>query len=278
VTGAEAQAPYTLRSLQQMLGLGRTVILNLVAAGFVVPHRGARNEYRFTFQDVVLLRTAHQLRQAQIAPRRLLRSLRQLRERLPQQLPMSGLRIRAVGSSVAVKDGAAQWDAQSGQMLLDLEVMAGGGDTPVAFLQHPVHGTTATEWYDHALAAEAADPAAAEAAYRHAITLDPGLADAHANLGALLCEQRRWAEAVVVFEAGLQACPGVPLLHFNRGIALEELGRGDEALAAYEACLRADAGFADAHFNAARLLEQGGDARRALQHYAAYRRLQRSPR
>jgi tetratricopeptide (TPR) repeat protein len=270
-------APHTLRSLQQMLGLSRGVILNLVAAGFVVPSRGARNEYRFSFQDVVLLRTAHQLRQAQIAPRKLLRSLRQLRSRLPSELPMSGLRIRAVGSSVAVKDGHAQWEAQSGQWLLDLEVVGGRGDNTVTFLQHaapPTSTASAGDWYEQALTLEAADPAAAEAAYRRALALQPAHADAHANLGALLCEQRRWAEAAAVFDAGVAACPDVALLHFNRGIALEELGRGDEALAAYLACLRLDTGFADAHFNAARLLEQQGQPQRALKHYSAYRRLE----
>jgi tetratricopeptide (TPR) repeat protein len=272
-------APHTLRSLQQMLGLSRAVILNLVAAGFVVPTRGARNEYRFSFQDVVLLRTAHQLRQASIAPRKLLRSLRQLRSRLPHELPMSGLRIRAVGSDVAVKEGRAQWEAQSGQLLLDLEVVGGTGDNTVAFLQHPpgppapIPKATAAEWFEHALTLEASDPAAAESAYRRALVLQPTHADAHANLGALLCEQRRWAEAAVVFDAGVAACPEVALLHFNRGIALEELERGEEALAAYLACLRLDTGFADAHFNAARLLELQGQAQRALKHYSAYRRL-----
>ena len=35
--------------------------------GFVTPSRGKRREYRFSFQDVVLLRTAHSLQAAQIA-------------------------------------------------------------------------------------------------------------------------------------------------------------------------------------------------------------------
>jgi tetratricopeptide (TPR) repeat protein len=279
VTNGAPAAPHTLRSIQEMLGLSRKVILNLVAAGFVVPVRGARNEYRFSFQDVVLLRTAYQLRQAQIAPRKLLRSLRLLRARLPQELPMSGLRIRAVGSDVAVKDGHAQWEAQTGQMLLDLEVMAAGGST-VAFLEHATAaeapGTgTAAQWYDRAVSLEAADPRGAEAAYRRALDLRPGYADAYANLGALMCEQQRWSQAVTLFDEGIARCPRVALLHFNRGIALEESQRGDEALLSYLQCLRLEPGFADAHYNAARLLELKGQQQGALQHYSAYRRLQR---
>lgn len=279
--GAPA-APHTLRSIQEMLGLGRKVILNLVAAGFVVPVRGARNEYRFSFQDVVLLRTAYQLRQARIAPRKLLRSLRLLRSRLPQELPMSGLRIRAVGSDVTVKDGQAQWEAQTGQMLLDLEVTGAGGNT-VAFLQHaaPAAQTpaaaTAAQCYELAVSLEAADPHAAEAAYRRSLDLQPAYADAYANLGALMCEQQRWSEAVTLFDAAIVRCPVVALLHFNRGIALEESHRADEALKSYLKCLRLEPGFADAHYNAARLLELKGQQQGALQHYSAYRRLQRSP-
>ena len=283
MTDGAQTAPHTLRSIQEMLGLGRKVILNLVAAGFVVPVRGAHNEYRFSFQDVVLLRTAYQLRQAKIAPRKLLRSLRLLRSRLPQELPMSGLRIRAVGTDVAVKDGNAQWEALSGQMLLDLEVVGVGG-TAVAFLQHPAAApapasapttATAAEWYDRALGLEAADPRAAEAAYRRALDLRPGFADAYANLGALMCEQQRWGEAIALLDEGIGRCPDEALLHFNRGIALEELESNDEALASYLSCLRLEPGFADAHYNAARLLELKGQRQGALRHYSAYHRLQR---
>ena len=71
-TPADA-SPYTIRGIQEMLGLSRGVISGLIAAGFVTPTRGARNEYRFTFQDVVLLRTAHRLQAAQIPPRKILR-------------------------------------------------------------------------------------------------------------------------------------------------------------------------------------------------------------
>ena len=171
-----------------MLGLSRKVILNLVAAGFVVPVRGAHNEYRFSFQDVVLLRTAYQLRQAKIAPRKLLRSLRLLRSRLPQELPMSGLRIRAVGTDVAVKDGNAQWEAQSGTDAAGLEVMGVGGNAVAFSSTLPRLGFDPTIRHgrrvvDRALSLEAADPRAPEAA-----TACPGfatgLADGLCHLGA----------------------------------------------------------------------------------------------
>ena len=113
---------YTLREIQAMLGISRSAISSLMAAGFVSPSRGRHREYRFTFQDVVMLRTAHGLREAQIPGRKILRSLRRLRDTLPSELPLSGLRITAAGKELAVRTGDTQWQVDSGQLLLDFEV------------------------------------------------------------------------------------------------------------------------------------------------------------
>jgi tetratricopeptide (TPR) repeat protein len=294
VTVAQAphEAPYTLRQLQQMLGISQRVIAGLVREGFVTPARGPHNEYRFTFQDVVLMRTAHALQAADIPTRRILRSLRRLRETLPAELPLSGLRISAVGDRVAVRDGEARWEPESGQLVMDFEVAqaAGGGVT----LLGPAGARAAAEEASEALDAEAAheaqgvqalferaqawedeDPVQAEAAYRAIVELAPDHADAWLNLGAMMCDADRCDEAVAVYEAALRHCPDEALLCFNLAIALEDLGRVDEALTRYDDCLARDPEFADAHFNAARLHQQAGHPQRALRHFNAYRRLQK---
>lgn len=278
MTQTDHDAPYTLRSLEEMLGLSRSIILGLVGAGFVTPARGARNEYRFSFQDVVVLRTAHHLRAANIPPRRLLKSLRQLKARLPDEMPLSGLRIQAVGNDVAVRAGSAPWEAGSGQLLMDFEVAAAPLGA-VAFLSRVPEPDasapkTAAEWFDDGERFEKADPAAAEAAYREVLALMPDHVYAYVNLGALLTEQGRSAEASQLYERAQQSCPESPLLHFNAAIALEDQQRDAEALVQYERCLALDADLADAHYNAARLHEKLGHAQAALRHYSAYRRLQ----
>ncbi len=274
---SSTEAPYTLRNIEEMLGLGRSVVAGLIAAGFVSPGRGAHNEYRFTFQDVVLLRTAHRLRAAKVPPRRLMRSLKNLRAKLPPSLPLSGLRIQAVGSEVAVRERDAQWEVETGQLLMDFEVAADRGN--VAFIEHPqpapakVAALSAEEHFTRAVEGEAEDPARAERAYRHALDLDPHHTSAAVNLAALLCEAGRCAEAIEVCARALEATPDEPLLHFNLAIALEDAGRTAQALRSYERCLQLDPNLADAHFNAARLHERLGRKREALRHYSAYRRL-----
>lgn len=278
-----------------MLGLSRGVVTGLVAAGFVQPARGPRNAYRFTFQDVVLLRTAVELQGAQIGSRKILASLRKLRATLPAELPMSGLRITAVGNDVTVREGRSQWQADSGQLVMDFELAPVKGT--VAFLQRapahgarhapaaapapapahgvPVQGDEAAAAFSRGEALESSDRRGAEAAYREVLALDPAHAEAYLNLGALLCEGSRSAEAVALYDEALRHHPGEALLHFNRAIALEDQSRHADALASYNESLRLDPDLADAHYNAARLHEQRGDAKKAVRHFSAYRRLQR---
>ena len=290
---------YTLREIQAMLGISRSAISSLMAAGFVSPSRGQRREYRFTFQDVVMLRTAHGLREAQIPGRKILHSLRRLRDTLPSELPLSGLRITAAGKELAVRTGDTQWQVDSGQLLLDFEVRPAGASVSVLSKQQAPQGDAAVPapsrsgggdrksrkgvgtddgsfWFARGARLEGDDPVAAEAAYRKAIAAAPASADAYLNLGCLLGNAGRSDEAVSLYRAALRHCPAEALLHFNLAIALEDRGNATAALASYEKSLELSPDFSDAHYNAALLCERLGQASKAIKHLSAVRRLQKS--
>jgi tetratricopeptide (TPR) repeat protein len=269
---------YSLRSLQSLLGVSRRVLSGLIDAGFVQPSRGRRNELRFTFQDVVVLRTAFQLQSAKISSRKILRALAKLKADLPDELPLSGIRITAVGDTVAVKTGQSQWDATSGQHLLDFEVAPIKGD--VAFLDATPRNSESREqqaeaWFALAEQLTSSDVAGAEQAYWKTLELAPGPHyHAYTNLGVLLCEaETRCEEALSVFDRALEHFPNEALLHFNRAVVLEELKSSDAAVAAYERCIQLDPSHADAYFNLARLSEIRGDKQGLVRHLSAYRRL-----
>ncbi len=278
MTKRNSSHDYSLRSLQSLLGVSKSVLTGLIDAGFVQPTRGRRNELRFTFQDVVVLRTAFQLQSAKIASRKILRALAKLKAELPEELPLSGIRITAVGDSVAVKTGLAQWDAVSGQHLLDFEVAPIKGD--VAFLDSIPRNLKsreqqADEWFALGEQLTSTDVVGAEQAYRKVLELAPSPHySAYTNLGVLLCEaETRCEEALSIFDRALEHFPDDALLHFNRAVALEELKHCDAAAAAYERCIELDPTHADAHFNLARLSEIRGDKQGLVRHLSAYRRL-----
>lgn len=283
VSVAPTRANFSLRQVVSMLGLPAHVVRGLIEAGFVSPQRGPRNAYQFDFRDIVLLRTAHRLRAAHIKPAKLLQSLARLKASLPDELPLTGLRITAVGSDVAVRDNGVQVAADTGQLLMDLEVAPAGG--AVALLDREPErepgpepaassGSADIDWFERGVALEVGDPAGAEQAYRQALAADADDTDAYLNLSALLCAAGRCDEAVTVLDDATQRLSDEPLLHFNHAIALEDQRRYGAAIAAYARCLALDPDCADAHYNLARLHERSGEPQRALRHLQAYRRLQ----
>jgi tetratricopeptide (TPR) repeat protein len=229
---------YGVRDVERLLGLARSTIRALVHAGFVTPARGARRAWQFSFQDLIVLRTAQALVAAAVPAKRITRSIRELRRRLPAEMPLSGLAICAVADRVVVKEGARRWQAESGQYLLGFEGDPAGGSLSVI----PARAASLEERIDQ---------------------------------GVELHEAGRLAEAERVYREALEACGADSVLLFNLGALLADAGRKEEALQTYRQALRADPQLADCHYNVALLCEELGLPREAIRHMAQYRRLTR---
>jgi hypothetical protein len=268
--------PYGVRDVETLLRLPRSTIRALIAAGFVSPTRGPRGAWRFSFQDLIVLRTAQALVEAKVPQRRITRSMAELRRRLPETMPLSGLSIGAVGSRVVVREGGGRWRADSGQYVLDFEGDPAEGSLSV--IERPATAADpggASEWFERGLALERTDVRAAIDAYEHAIIADLSFVDAYVNLGRLLHETRRYANAERIYRAAIKACGRDPVLLYNLGVLLDDMRRPVEAVVAYEAALAADAAFADCHYNLALLYEKLARPKEALRHMARYRILLR---
>jgi len=266
---------FGVRDVERLLGISRGTIQGLIRAGFVAPKRGARGEHRFSFQDLILLRTARALSAAKVPARRITRSLKALRRRLPETVPLSGLRISAVGDRVVVAEGQGRWQAESGQYLLDLDVSVADGELVVRARDPDSGSADAEEWFSHGVEIERNDSEGAQAAYARALALDRGHLAARINLGRLLHELGRLREAERVYQDGVTRGVEDPVLLFNFGVLLEDLGRRADAIAAYESALGADPRFADCHYNLALAYEAAGNARAAIRHLGEYRKLAR---
>jgi tetratricopeptide (TPR) repeat protein len=271
---------YSARDVAQLLDLTTRQIHAYVRAGFLSPRRGVGRAHRFTLQDIVLLRSAKELSK-HVPPRKVRRALRRLRERLPSGRPLTGLRITAEGDDIVVHDGPSAWEADSGQRLLDFRVseiasrVAPLARRAAAAARAAGSEPGADDWYEIACDLESGDPEQARDAYRRALELAPGHADAHVNLGRLLQEAGHAGAAETHYRLALAAESGHATAAFNLGVALEDLGRPEQAIRAYEQALAADPGNADAHYNAARLYERAGRKAAAFRHLKAYRAIVR---
>src|SRR5436190_24126101 len=112
---------FTVREVSAMLGLSASQIRAYAARGVLKPERGERGELRFGFEDLVILRTAGELTAAQVPERRVRRVLRRLREQLPEEQSLTGVRLAADGQRVVAREGESVWNPESGQKLFDFE-------------------------------------------------------------------------------------------------------------------------------------------------------------
>lgn len=262
---------YGAQEVAKMLGLSVGQVRAWVRAGFLEPERGPHGELRFSFQDLVLLRTAKGLISARIPPRRVRGALRKLRQTLPEGRPLRSVHIRAEGDRIVVGDGQAEWSPESGQVLFDFG--ARELTLKVAPLQLRARDGDAADWYERGCDLEETAPGRAQEAYRRALELDPDLADAHVNLGRLVHEAGDARAAAEHYRSAIELKPENVVALFNLGVALEDLHMPDEAVLAYRTALAADPACADAHYNLAHLYESRGDAAAALRHLRTYRKL-----
>src|SRR6266571_6734850 len=117
---------YNSRDVARLLGLTVAQVQAFARDGFLTPTprpgRGARRKLQFSFQDLVILRTAKALVAARIPTRRIRRALKQLRRQLPRGRSLAELRITAEGDRIMVSDGYTAWNPESGQTHLDFAV------------------------------------------------------------------------------------------------------------------------------------------------------------
>jgi tetratricopeptide (TPR) repeat protein len=295
-----------------MLGLAPARLRAYVRSGLLSEEQGEHGRRRFSFQDLLLLRTAEGLVADRIPPRRVVQALKKLREHLDRERgsrveaeagteggeapvrPLTGVPLSTDGDRIVAHEGSARWQLESGQVLLTFPDVRDAGDDghadtdadgpiPLSTRRDQASAgatagageVSADDLYRIAGTLEETDPVHAVHTYRQALALDPGHADAHVNLGRLLHEAGELAEAERHYRATLGLRPDDATAAFNLAVAIEDQGRDEEALEQYERAITIDGRNADAHYNAARLYEKIGKYTAAIRHLRAYRELVR---
>jgi tetratricopeptide (TPR) repeat protein len=266
---------YTTREVAKILDLPEARVRACVRAGLVAPQRGPGGHLRFAFQDLLLLRTTRDLLDARVPLSRIRYMLASLRRQLPDDEHLSDVTIYADGRRIVAWDGTARWRPDSGQFLFnfDAQDVAKKVADPQKRHERSIPIRTAQEWFDLGLELEAYSPEEARQAYRQALDLDPALADAHANLGRLDHEARRYAEAEAHYKTAAERGPDDPVPRFNLGVLYDDLGRRDDAIRAYKQAIERDPDFADAHYNLGLLYEALGRRTETITHLRKARAL-----
>ncbi len=119
----------------------------------------------------------------------------------------------------------------------------------------------------------AGDFAAAERAFREAVSAAPDSATAHSKLGVALAQQRQLDAAIAEFSRAVALQPSYAPAYSNLGNAYREKGMTEEAIAAYERAVAIDPDYWIAHQNLGALYKQIGRVADAVEHFKKATRL-----
>jgi tetratricopeptide (TPR) repeat protein len=243
----------------------------------IVPERTRQGHFRYSFQDLVLLRTARGLRNPGLSPRRIHYTLRSLLDALPPGRSLSSFKIRFDGRTIVAGDKNTVWEPESGQTSFVFAAPSTAEESSEhesAVARLPFREMSAAELFDLALEHEGHDRIyQAEAAYRRACRIDRSHVNARINLGRLLHTRHALGEAEALYRDALAVNPRHPIALFNLGVVLEDTGAAESAMDCYRLAIESDAEVAEAHYNLARLYARQSEHAAAMRHYARYKAL-----
>jgi len=265
---------FSLAEVASIVNLPDSRIRSFVRAGCLEPARSERKSLQFTFQDLLLLKTAKTLLDSRIPAKRIARMLASLKRQLPDEQHLTSVKIYADGRRVVAWDGRARWQPDSGQFLFNFDAKSVVPSAAKSLASKPPkQERTAHDWFNLAVELESTSAEEARRAYHKALALDPAMSDAHLNLGRLYHEAGKFKESEAHYRAALKHAPDEAAPHFNLGVLLEDLKRPQEAARCYQEALAKDANFADAHYNLGLLLDALGQKRAAFTHLRTARKL-----
>jgi tetratricopeptide (TPR) repeat protein len=266
---------YSTSEVSDLVNLPQDVIREYARTGLLDSEHQKSKHYRFSFQDIILLRTAKELNESGVKKSRLSKILLKLKADLPSNRSLTSYSIRVEGAEVLIRDNAELYNPESGQVLFDFAISDLAGEVAIlskkAFHEAEAseHVVCSDDWFDLGVDLEAVSPADAPAAYLKAIELDPNHSDAFTNLGRLAQEARDYDAAEQYYRSAIAAEPQNVLAAFNLGTLMEDIGKTEAAIEAYITA----SSFADSHHNLARLYELQGNHLLAERHLQTYMKM-----
>jgi tetratricopeptide (TPR) repeat protein len=281
----EEETTYTFAGAAKILDIAESKLRYWAQVGFVGPSARKGGKQLFTFQDLVSIKAAKELTDRGFKAAEIRKALDEVRASLPDvDRPLDRVRVAFDGARLVVVDEGSAFEI-GGQKVFDfgLAELAGRSSPPAPAVVAPADADadgssaerTAYDWFAEGTHVEARGPspdgdARAEACYRKAVALDPGLAAAHTNLGSLAHRRGETDKARQAFEAALALDPDQPEARFNLANLSLEAGDLELAVAELRRVLQVDPGFADAHYNLAVALERLGGRTQARAHLERY--------
>ena len=241
---------FTTREIAKLAKLTPGRVRNCVHAGFLHPIRGLRGRFEYSLQDVLLLRSARTLLEANLPPSRIAELVREIRDRLPEGRDISSVNLLLEGDNVVITYEGRRW-LDNGQLLLGFQKP--DRQSRIENLTPVEDDRAAYRAFTRGLELEKTSLPEAKKAYQEAIALDQSAIPAYVNLGRLEHESGRFEQAEGLYQTALRLDGEERTALFNLAVLSEDQGDPAKALRRYAQLLVADPDNVDGHHSLARL-------------------------
>ncbi|MBI80230.1 MAG: tetratricopeptide repeat protein [Pseudomonadota bacterium] len=269
---------YSTQEVADLLGENPNKIRAYAKACLPNIKKNSSGHYRFSFQDLVLLKAANNLFMSNAKSNKIWKSLRSLRNHLPHDRPLSSIRVAAHGDKIIVSETNKSWEVDSGQTIMnflvkDIEKIA-GPSLYASIDKYLGKANTADEWFSLALEFDqVGGQQDACLAYREALKINSSHTSSLINLGRILHKEKNYDEAEQLYSEALSVDPENSIAAFNLGVIFEDKGYPKDAIQAYKISIDIKPDMIDAHYNLALLYKKLGDEKSSLKHFSTFQNL-----
>jgi tetratricopeptide (TPR) repeat protein len=228
----------------------------------------------FTWYDLLQLIKVRDLRAKRVRPAAIRESLQAMQKQVAgMENPLLEASAYNVGSRVAFRHEGHSFEPIAGQFLMDFAslgtVLSTARVKPIAKFE------TVSELFARGVAMEEHPSTHDEAirTYLQVLEINPDHPATHINLGTLYYNRQDFVAAEQHYRHAVASDPRYALAYFDLGNVLDETGRIAEAVAAYSTAVRLAPTYADAHYNLALAYERLRQPRQALPHWKIYLKL-----
>jgi tetratricopeptide (TPR) repeat protein len=269
--GGMAGQSFSTRMAARILAISPARIRYWVKRKLVTPTATQGRNYQFSFEDLLRMRLTKELlpNGGRVLP------LKQCFDRLgrviDQSRPLTSLKLYQRDGHILARDGAAQFEADSGQLLLALTSDSG---QPLGKLDGPARMRRLLQ---SAAELEETDPLRALKLYHEYVEHEPEDSAIHRRLSRLFETCGDLSGAIRHLETVVRLEPGEAEVHFDLGVMYRKQSDLTRAEENFLRALECDANLIEAHLHLAEIYERQSRPRDSFRHLSAAHRLMNNP-
>ena len=264
---AGANQTFSTRAAARILAVPPERIRYWVKRQFINPSVLRGRNFRFAFNDLIMMRLAKELLPTRRHLLPIQRCFERVRNLIGPARPVHSLKLENLDGRIVMREGNACFEVESGQLVFDFAPRAKGK------VEERFGAARARERFEEARRMAEEDPLKALTIYSDLVSREPVNFDAHMRLATLLERENDFKSALRHYLGAAAIVPASAEVHFKLGLLYRKMNENDAAIASLNRALECDPTMVEAHRNLAELFDLIGRKRDSIKHLSAIHRL-----